>query len=84
MPEKYKLLLSTVCLTLMSGAYWFVFWNVAYGLTGGDYRPGPGAPTDHELGLRLWAILGAGFVVYAAIMWFWRAMDFRIRGRSIR
>lgn len=72
-----KLLLSTLIGSVLTGLYWVGFFYVAYGLTGGDYRPGTG-PSDTRRTMTAAFVWIGGFVVYALLAWVWRRIDFRL------
>ena len=77
--KKGRLIASTLAGSVISGAYWFAYFWMAYGLTAGDYRPGsePGAA---YLPLKSFLVVVAGPVIYAAGVWVWRRGENRFVG----
>lgn len=76
-----KLVASTIIGSVLTGVYWLAFFALAYGLTGGDYRPGTG-PSDGQRQIAAIVIWAMGFVVYAGLAWAWRRIDFRLADRT--
>jgi len=77
---RLMLLVSTLMGTAVTCVYWLAFFAVAYGLTGGDYRPGS-EPSVWQRNITVWAVWGSGFFGYAIIAWLWRSLDFWLVNR---
>lgn len=74
MKTRGLLLVSTVLGALLSAVYWIVLFQAVYALSARDTAPGLPA---REAGTTPLLAGVAGFIVYVAIAWVWRALEIR-------